>query len=124
MTENTIEEFSIQLLENLGYTYIYVPEIAHDSDTPERSSYEEILLINRLRQAIARINPDIPADSREEAIKEIQRIASPEVIANNEAFHRMLTEGIKVSYQKEGHQRGDLVWPWILMNRKKMNSWP
>jgi type I restriction enzyme R subunit len=35
---------------------------------------------------------------------------SPELIANNEAFHRMLTEGIKVSYQKDGANRGDLVW--------------
>ncbi|MDP8204650.1 MAG: type I restriction endonuclease [Candidatus Tenebribacter mawsonii] len=40
----------------------------------------------------------------------MQRLNSPELISNNESFHRMLTEGIKVSYQKEGHQRGDLVW--------------
>lgn len=110
ITENTIEEFTIQLLECLGYDYIYAPDIAHDGDKPERTSYEEVLLAKRLHDAIRRINPTIPADSREEAFKEIQRIASPELLVNNETFHRMLTEGIKVSYQKDGYQRDDLVW--------------
>ncbi|MBT3206753.1 MAG: type I restriction endonuclease subunit R [Bacteroidetes bacterium] len=67
-------------------------------------------LIERLQNAIRRISPKIPIDSLEEALKEIQRINSPELIANNESFHRMLTEGINVSYQKDGNQRGDLVW--------------
>ena len=110
ITENTIEEFSIELLERLGYEYIYAPSIAHDGENPERSSYEEILLTNRMAEAVRRINPTVPAAAQEEAIKEIQRIHSPELLTNNESFHRMLTEGIKVSYQKDGQQRGDLVW--------------
>lgn len=110
ITENTIEEFSIELLERLGYQYIYAPDIAHDGEKPERASYEEILLSERLQNAIRRINPKVPADSQEEAFKEIQRINSPELLTNNENFHRMLTEGINVSYQKDGHDRGDLVW--------------
>lgn len=110
ITENTIEEFSIELLERLGYQYIYAPDIAHDGEKPERTSYEEILLTERLQNAIRRINPKVPADSQEEAFKEIQRINSPELLANNESFHRMLTEGINVSYKKDGHDRGDLVW--------------
>ncbi|MBC8147839.1 MAG: type I restriction endonuclease subunit R [Bacteroidetes bacterium] len=110
ITENTIEEFSIELLERLGYQYIYAPDIAHDGERPERNSYEDVLLTERLQNAIRRINPKIPIDSQEEALKEIQRINTPELLANNEAFHRMLTEGINVSYQKDGHQRGDLVW--------------
>ena len=110
ITENTIEEFAIELLQRLGYQYIYGPDIAHDGERPERSSYEDVLLSGRLQGAIARINPDIPVGSQEEALKEIQRIHSPELLVNNESFHRMLTEGINVSYQKDGHQRGDLVW--------------
>lgn len=110
LTENKIEEFGIRLLERLGYEYLYGPDIAPDGDNPERGGYDEILLTNRLRDAITRINPDIPHDTREEAIKEIQRIHSPELLTNNEGFHRLLTEGIKVAYQKDGQQRGDLVW--------------
>ncbi len=110
ITESTIETFTIELLEVLGYHYIYAPDISHDSDNPERSSYEEVLLINRLREAVRRINPNTPSEVHEEAIKEIYRIASPELITNNEHFHRMLTEGIKVTYQRDNHPRGDLIW--------------
>lgn len=110
ITENSIEEFAIKLLENLGYDYVYAPDIAPDTPKSERASYEEVLLLGRLEEAIRRINPSIPYDTQIEAIKEVQRISSPELLNNNEAFHRMLTEGIKVSYQKDGNQRGDLVW--------------
>ena len=110
ITESAIEQFAIELLEEQGYQYVYAPNIAPDSETPERQSFEDVLLLERLRTAVGRINPGIPADAREDAIKQIQRLNSPELIANNEAFHRMLTEGIKVSYQKDGADRGDLVW--------------
>jgi type I restriction enzyme R subunit len=110
ITENSIEKFAIELLEKQGYQYIYAPSIAPDSDTPERQSFEDALLIERLQSAVGRINPSIPAGVRDDAIKQILRLNSPELIANNEAFHRMLTEGIKVSYQKDGNSRGDLAW--------------
>jgi type I restriction enzyme R subunit len=110
ITENIIEDFTIKLLEHLGYEYIYAPDIAHDGESPERKGYDEVLLKERLKGAIRRINPIVPQDAQEEAFKEIQRIHSPELLTNNESFHRMLTEGIKVSYQQDGQQRGDLVW--------------
>ncbi len=110
ITESAIEKFAIELLEKQGYQYIYAPDIAPDSKTPARRSFEEVLLPERLHTAARRINPSIPADTLEDAIKQIQRLNSPELIANNEAFHRMLTEGIRVTYQRDGHSRGDLVW--------------
>jgi len=109
LTESAIEEFSIELLEKLKYQYIYSPDIAPDGEKPERKTFEDVLLIERLQEAVGRINPKVPVEAREEAVKQIQRINSPEMIANNEAFHRMLTEGIKVTYQKNGNSRGDLV---------------
>ena len=67
-------------------------------------------MLGRLQSAVKRINHGIPVDSQEEAIKEIQRIASPEMLTNNETFHRFLTEGIPVSKQVDGNERGDRVW--------------
>jgi type I restriction enzyme, R subunit len=110
ITESSIEQFAIELLEKQGFQYLYGPDIAPDSDTPERQSFEDVLFLEKLRSAISRINPELPNDAREDAIKQILRLNSPELITNNETFHRMLTEGIKVSYQKDGHNRGDLVW--------------
>lgn len=110
ITENIIEGFTIELLEKLGYNYIYAPDIASDGKNPERDSYEQILLFNRIKNAIHRINPGIPDDAQNEAIKEIQRIATPELLVNNEIFHRFLTEGIPISKRVEGDDRGDRVW--------------
>lgn len=110
ITESAIELLGIQMLESLGYEYIYAPNIAPDGETPERETYEQVLLVDRLKSAVKRINKSITADAQAEAIKEIQRIASPELLANNEAFHRLLTEGIPVSKQEDGNERGDLVW--------------
>ena len=110
ITESDIEEFAIKFLEKQGYQYIYGPNIAPDSETPARASFEDVLLIDRLKSVVGRINPSISADVRDDAIKQIQRLNSPELIANNETFHRMLTKGIKVTYQKDGNSRGDLVW--------------
>jgi type I restriction enzyme R subunit len=110
ITENIIEAFAIELLTKLGYDYVYAPEIAPDADRPERDTFGQVLLVGRLQAAVRRINPGIPADAQAEAIKEIQRIASPELLANNEAFHRFLTEGIPVSKRVDGDDRGDRVW--------------
>lgn len=110
ITESQIEEFAIELLEKQGYSYVYGPDIAPDSDNPERKSFADVLLIDRLRAAVKRINPDLPEDVREDAIRQIGRIGSPELISNNETLHRMLTEGIKVNVNKDGHVRGEIIW--------------
>ena len=110
ITESAIELLAIQRLESLGYNYLYGPEIAPDGHSPERETFEQILLLNRLKTAVRKINPGIPLDAQYEAIKEIQRIVSPELLANNETFHRLLTEGIPVTKRVQGDDRGDRVW--------------
>jgi type I restriction enzyme, R subunit len=110
LTESAIEAFAIKLFERLGYSYIHAPDIAPDSDRPERSHYDEVILSQLLANAVKHINPDVPAHALQEALKEVGRIHSPELLANNETFHRLLTEGVKVSYQQQGNERGDLVW--------------
>jgi len=110
ITESAIELLAIKKLEDLGYHYLYGPDIASDGAHPERDNYEQVILVQRLKRAVRRINPDIPIDAQNEAIKEIQRIASPELIANNETFHRLLTEGIPVTKRVDGDDRGDRVW--------------
>ncbi|MBF8964056.1 type I restriction endonuclease subunit R [Pontibacter sp. FD36] len=110
ITESTIETFAIELLEKQGYNYIYAPDIASDGETPERASYAQVLLLSRLQNAVYKINSGIPVEAQREAIKEIQRIASPELLVNNEDFHRLLTEGIPVTKRINGEDRGDRVW--------------
>jgi type I restriction enzyme R subunit len=87
LTESAIETFAVELLEKHGYQYLYGPDIAPDSETPERPSLEDVILLERLKNAVSRINPDIPADAREDAVKQVQHLNSPDLIANNETFH-------------------------------------
>ena len=109
LTESTIENWAIELLQAQGYTYLYGPDMAPESATAERARYDEVVLVERLRAAVRRINPLIPIAAQDEAIAQVLRIASPDVLANNEAFHRLLTEGVPVTVQVGGESRGDFV---------------
>lgn len=89
LTESAIETFAIERFEKLGYQYVYAPDIAPDSESPERERFEAVVLLERLRSAVARINLSIPAEVHEEAIKQVPRLNSLELIVNNEVFHRI-----------------------------------
>ena len=110
LTESKIEEFAIGLFEQLGYSYVYGPDIAPDGVCPKRASFEEVVMTENLRSVVYRINPKLSQEVCDEAINQVLRIASPDLLANNEVFHRMLTEGIPVSVHKDGSERGELVW--------------
>ena len=110
LTESAIEYLALERLEAEGYRYLYGPDIAPDSDAPERASYADVLLLSRLEAAIARLNPGVPGAAQADALRQVQRLVGPDLIAANEAFHRLLTEGVPVTYQVGGHPRGDRVW--------------
>ena len=110
ITENEIEQIALDILnEDLGYTVLYGPDIA-EGDKKERD-YNEVVLQHRLKNAIEKINPDIPADAKEEAFKKALRTTTISLFENNQAFHQMLTEGIDVKFSiGEGKTKTDKVW--------------
>ena len=110
MTENEIEQLAIALLQQQGYSYFNGVHLAPDAGDLERTSFEEVVLKQRLENAVRRINPMIPLDAQQDAVKQILRIASPDVLSNNETFHRLLTEGIPVTKRVDGQERGDRVF--------------
>ncbi len=110
LTESSIEQLAIELLVKQGYSYIHGAELAPDAARPERASFGDVILEGRLREALARINPTIPLDAQEQAIKEVLRISPSELLSANETFHRLLTDGVEVEYQYEGRTKGDKVW--------------
>lgn len=108
--ESEIEQVALAILrEENGYTTLYGPEIS-EGDNKERE-YTEVALSGRLAVAIDRLNPGIPGDAREEACKRALRTAFTPLIDNNEAFHRLLTDGVDVKYGiGEGKSKTDKVW--------------
>ncbi|MEG4210472.1 type I restriction endonuclease subunit R [Microcoleus sp. S13_B4] len=109
-TEDQIEEYSLELLDALGYDYKHGKILEPEGATPERQSFSDVLLKDRLTQALARINPHIPPETRHEAQRELQNLASFDLIDNNETFHGYLTEGINVEYQRDGETKGKQLW--------------
>jgi type I restriction enzyme, R subunit len=103
-SETQIENYHLELLDALGY--VLEPKGVES----ERQSQTEILLKNRLALALARINSHLLPETRASAQRELQNIASPDLIANNETFHRYLTEGITVEYQRDGETKGEQLW--------------
>ena len=110
LDENAIEIFALKLLKRLGYSCQYGPAITPDGNFPLRRNLESPLLPDKLAEAVARINPGVPAPAREDALRQIARLTGPDILSANENFHSLLTGGVNVSYQKDGQNRGDLVW--------------
>ncbi|MBU4259826.1 MAG: type I restriction endonuclease subunit R [Desulfobacteraceae bacterium] len=110
MYESDIEQLTLEKLQAQEYEYIYGPTIAPDGEHPERQTWDDVILPGRFKHAVHTLNPSIPDAAREQAIREVLHITSPELINNNETFHRYLTDGIEVEFQKDGITRGDKVW--------------
>jgi len=110
ITENEIELYAIELLEQQGFSYLHGANIAPDGDNPMRSGYDSVLLEPVLASAVDRINPSVSREARHDAIAKIKRIHSPDLMASNEEFHRMLTDGVNITYRDDGEDRGDYVW--------------
>ena len=68
MTEDQLEQETLVWLHDVGYAVRSGVDIAPDGPAPERANHREVLLLERLRQAVARLNPGIPAAAREDAI--------------------------------------------------------
>ena len=109
ITENLIEESAIEILQSQGWEYANGKEISPEGLFCERENYSQIILVNRLRNTIAKINPAIPLAAQEAAIQKVLRIASPELLHNNEEFHRLLIEKVKIPYQQNGYERSHEV---------------
>ena len=109
ITEDSIEQVFIQELVALGYTYLHGATISPDGSQQERE-FNEVVLRQRLQNAIATINPNVPAEAQEEALRKVLRSDSPSLYHNNYTFHRYLTEGVEVEYRKGNRIVGDKVW--------------
>ncbi|HCZ36711.1 MAG TPA: DEAD/DEAH box helicase, partial [Cytophagales bacterium] len=109
ISENEIEQIALGYLQGLGYTHVLGPTISPDGEQQERE-YNEVVLANRLRAAIETLNPTISNDAKEDALKKVLRSDSPNLLINNETFHKYLTEGVDVEVRTKDGIRGEKVY--------------
>lgn len=109
MTEDQLEQETLGWLTDVGYTHLFGPDIAPDGPQQERNDYRQVLLLERLRKAIDRLNPSIPLVARDSALQQVRDLGIPVLLSANRHFHQLLIAGVPVEYQKDGETRGDFV---------------
>lgn len=127
-TESLVEEAALSWFEEVGYSVLHGPLIAPDEPQAERASYSDVILLDRLRSALSRINPAIPTEALEEAIRKVGKISSPIQVVNNRNFHQLLVNGVDIEYKADdGRILYDKAWlvdyselgnnDWLVVNQ-------
>ncbi|WP_235438225.1 type I restriction endonuclease subunit R [Meiothermus ruber] len=107
MTESVVEEAALAWLEAAGWQVVHGPEIAPDQPQAERADYGQVVLEQRLRDALVRLNPGLPAETLEDASRKLTQPEGSDLIQRNRALHRLLVNGVNVEYRdKDGEIRG------------------
>ena len=125
LTENDIEQMALDELQKLGWQVAFGPDIAFDGASPEREAaagYGDVVLVGRLREALVRLNPKMPDAAIDEAMRQVLTLESPALIENNRWFHRMLTDGVDVSWMGPEGERHGKVWLLDVENPEN-NDW-
>lgn len=99
-TEEKLEEAAIEVLQELNYQYIFAPDFSSDGPHPERRDYREVILAQRVKDALFKNNRDLPQEALDEAFRQIIAFNSPMLEENNRYLHQLLVEGIEVSFRE------------------------
>ena len=106
-TESIIEAAALNWLADLGWHVAYGPNIAPDAPNAERTNYGQVMLEQRVRASLARLNPDRPAGALGDAFRKLTRPEGSTLEDRNRAFHRMVVDGITVEHRtNDGRVRG------------------
>ena len=109
-TESEVEDAALDWLAGCGWSVAHGPDIAPDAPDAERADYGTVVLERRLRNALARLNPDLPAGALDDAYRKLTRPEGATVEVRNRAFHRMVVDGVTVEHRTDdGHIRGAQV---------------
>ena len=120
--ESDVEQEMLGWFEDLGYEVVFGPELAPDGTSPERRSYKHVLLEGRLRDALHRLNPGMPAAALADAVAVLTNAGTPGLLAGNHLFHRWLSRGVQVFWQDDGETRSDRV-RLVDFNHPEQNDW-
>ena len=122
-SESHVEDAALEWLSGLGYAVLHGPDISPDGPTPERVSYDQVLLTSRLRNALERLNPHLPAETLEEVLRKVQQTETPSLIEENRRLHRYLIAGVPVEVAREDGSIGGDVARLIDFDDVDANDW-
>ena len=123
LTESTVEDASLNWLRELGYAVLHGPDIAPSEPSSERTGFGEVVLAERFRAALRKLNPKLPADALDEAFRKVTVPQHPSLLANNRAFHRMLVDGIAVECRRKDGTIGAQIVRLVNYDDPDANDW-
>lgn len=103
--EEALELATLEILNELGYEPIKGPDISPGGEYPERESYSDVILQDRVKNALFKINRNLPQEALDEAYRQIIAFNSPSLEENNKHFHNLMVNGIDVSFKENGEDR-------------------
>ena len=110
LTETEVEQAALAWLSGVGWQCLHGLGIAPDTPNSERASYGQVVLEQRVRDALARLNPDLPPDALEDAHRRLTLPEGSTLETRNRSFHWMLVNGVEVEYREpDGRVRGAQV---------------
>ena len=123
ITEADVEQAALEWLAGLGWRVVHGPDIAPDTPNEERADYGQVVLEQRLRDDLGRLNPSLPASALDDAFRKLTQPEGATLEARNRAFHLMLVNGVTVEYRTgDGTIRGEPV-PVIDFDDWAANDW-
>ena len=96
ITEDILEQKAIEWFKEIGYEYKHGNDIAPDSKTPERDDFRQVILIDRLRSSLIKLNPNVPINTINNAITQITNPNTPGLISSNRQFNSWLSKGMQL----------------------------
>ena len=106
LNEDLIEMAFIDQLTDQGFEFYHGPDIAPDSDNPQRKNFDSVVLESELLKAIEKLNPDVPSSAINEAHQKVLNLGTEDIMENNERFHTYLTNGVPIEFTKDGAAKG------------------
>jgi type I restriction enzyme R subunit len=101
MNETQLENLCLDWFTENGWEVVHGIDIAPESSNPLRKDYKQILIEADLQAAFERLNPHLPINCFEQVLQKLNQPESLDLVTNNRAFHRMLLEGVPVTYKKQ-----------------------
>jgi type I restriction enzyme R subunit len=117
------EDTTLEYFTDLGYSHQTGPTIAPGELQAEREDYHEVILADRLRSALLRLNPNLPAEPIEEALRKIIHLSSPALVSINRSFHHLLVNGVEVEYSAADGQIVDGQVQMVDFDNPENNDW-
>ena len=122
ITEDHLEQQCLEWFKELGYAYAFAPDLAPDGTSPERTDFRQVILTGRLRSALQRLNPGVPAGTIESAVLQLANPNVPGLLASNRNFHRWMTQGLPITYM-DGNQQVGIRLKVIGFDDPASNDW-